>query len=158
MEGFGPLSEMTRDMTPKDRAEVDAIKAEMQREENRRAARGAATPGARGPESAKAITAAANRPDITGRDGGRRGKLKPQPDGRYRLDLIGAAVVLLAEIGAPFRSLRGEMRAQRDETRDMRNRTDAQGEDLREQMGQLRERMEGLLEGLREAITGKRVA
>lgn len=35
MEGFGPLSESTQDMTPEDRAEVDRIKAEMQREEDR---------------------------------------------------------------------------------------------------------------------------
>ena len=97
--------------------------------------------------------------------------------------VIGAAVVLLAAIGASFRSLRVEMRTQRDETRDLRKRLDAQGEQLREridaqgeqlreridaqgkelgeQIGQLRERMahlEGLLEGLREAITGKRAA
>ena len=53
-------------------------------------------------------------------------------------------------IGASFRSLRDEMRGQG-------KRIDALGE----QMGVLRERMarlEGLLEGLREAITGKRVA
>ena len=40
-------------------------------------------------------------------------------------------------------------------------RIDAQGKETTEQLGQLRERMaklEGLLEGLREAITGKRVA
>ena len=73
--------------------------------------------------------------------------------------------MLLAAIGASFLSLRSEMRAQRDEmraqSRDLRERIDAQGHDLREQIGQLRERMahlEGLLEGLREAITGKRVA
>ena len=52
--------------------------------------------------------------------------------------------------------------------KDLHARIEAQGEDLRkriaaqgEQMGLLRERMahlEGLLEGLREAITGKRVA
>ncbi|MXY79185.1 MAG: hypothetical protein F4Y94_05765 [Chloroflexi bacterium] len=69
--------------------------------------------------------------------------------------------MLLAAIGASFRSLRIEMRAQRDETRDLRERIDAQGKKLGEQIGQLRERMahlEGLLEGLREAITGKRVA
>jgi len=44
---------------------------------------------------------------------------------------------------------------------EVNERIDAQGHDLREQIGQLRERMahlEGLLEGLREAITGKRVA
>ncbi len=35
MEGFGPLSELTQDMTPEERAEVDRIKAEMQREEDR---------------------------------------------------------------------------------------------------------------------------
>ncbi len=38
MEGFGPLSELTQDMTPEDRAEIDRIKAEMQREEDRLAA------------------------------------------------------------------------------------------------------------------------
>lgn len=50
----------------------------------------------------------------------------------------------------------------------LRKQIEAQGEDIRkridahgEQLGLLRERMahlEGLLEGLREAITGKRVA
>ncbi len=68
--------------------------------------------------------------------------------------VIGAAVAILVAIGASFRSLRDEMRAQ---GKDLRERIDAQGE----QMGMLRERMahlEGLLEGLREAITGKRVA
>ena len=90
--------------------------------------------------------------------------------------VVGAAAGLLAAIGAAFLSLRSGMRAQRDEmraqSRDLRERIDAQGEQLREridaqgkelgeQIGQLRERMahlEGLLEGLREAITGKRVA
>ena len=62
--------------------------------------------------------------------------------------VAGAAVALLAAIGASFRSLRGKMRH-------LHARIDAQGEDLRrrldahgEQMGQLRERMahlEGLL-------------
>ena len=68
--------------------------------------------------------------------------------------VVGAAVAILVAIGASFRSLRDEMRAQ---GKDLRERIDAQGE----QMGLLRERMahlEGLLEGLREAITGKRVA
>ena len=44
---------------------------------------------------------------------------------------------------------------------DVRNRVDAQGKEMGEQIGQLRERMahlEGLLKGLREAITGKRMA
>ncbi len=89
---------------------------------------------------------------------------------------VGAAIAILVAIGASFRSLRDELRAQGRELHaridyqgeDLRGRLDAQGEDLRkrldaqgEQMGQLRERMahlEGLLEGLREAITGKRVA
>ena len=68
--------------------------------------------------------------------------------------VVGAAIATLAAIGVSFRSLRDEMRAQ---GKDLRERIDAQGE----QMGLLRERMahlEGLLEGLREAITGKRVA
>ena len=65
---------------------------------------------------------------------------------------IGAAIAILVAIGASFRSLRAEMRAQ---GRDLRERVDAQGQ----QMGLLRERMahlEGLLEGLREAITANR--
>ena len=79
--------------------------------------------------------------------------------------VVGAAVAILVAIGASFRSLRDELRAQ---GRELHARIDAQGEDLckrldaqGEQMGLLRERMahlEGLLEGLREAITGKRVA
>ncbi len=90
--------------------------------------------------------------------------------------VVAAAIVLLAAIGASFRSLRGELRAQGrridaqgEELRrridvqgeNLRDRIDAQGKALGEQMTQLRERMahlEGLLEGLREAITGKRVA
>ena len=40
MEGFGPLSELTQDMTPEDRADVDRIKAEMQLEEARLMAAG----------------------------------------------------------------------------------------------------------------------
>ena len=75
--------------------------------------------------------------------------------------VVAATLVILAAIATSFRSLRVEMRAQRDETRDLRNCIDAQGKELGEQIGQLRERMahlEGLLEGLREAITGKRVA
>ena len=38
MRGFGPLSELTRDMSPADRAEVERIKAEMRREGDRLAA------------------------------------------------------------------------------------------------------------------------
>lgn len=79
MRGFGPLSELTRGMSPADRAEVERIKADMRREGERLAAAGqvapgAATPGAREREAARpAVTAAANRPGITDRDGGRRG-------------------------------------------------------------------------------------
>lgn len=68
--------------------------------------------------------------------------------------VVGAAIAILVAIGASFRSLRDEMRAQ---GKDLRERIDAQGREI----SQLRERMahlEGLLEGLREAITGKRVA
>lgn len=57
---FGPLSELTKDFTPERRAEIDAIKAEMQREEDRRAATGSATPGPRERESAR--SAATSRP------------------------------------------------------------------------------------------------
>ena len=85
--------------------------------------------------------------------------------------VVGAAVAILVAIGASFRGLRDEMRAQVKDLRaqgdGLRQRIDAQGDDLRqridaqsEQMGLLRERMahlEGLLDGLREAIT-KRVA
>ena len=60
--------------------------------------------------------------------------------------VVGAAITILIAIGASFRSLRDEMRAQG-------KRIGALGE----QMGVLRERM-AHLEGLREAITGKRVA
>ncbi len=90
--------------------------------------------------------------------------------------VVGAAIAILVAIGASFRSLRDELRAQGRELHaridaqgeNLGKRLDSQGEDLRkrldahgEQMGLLRERMahlEGLLEGLREAITGKRVA
>lgn len=79
MRGFGPLSELTRDMSAADRAEVERIKADMRREGERLAAAGevgsgAATPGAREPEAARpAVAAAANRPGIADRDGGRCG-------------------------------------------------------------------------------------
>ena len=82
--------------------------------------------------------------------------------------VIGAAIAILAAIATAFPGLRANYR-------ELGRRIDAQGEDLRrqgrelgeqvgqlrEQIGQLRERMAhlgGLLEGLREAITGKRVA
>ena len=68
--------------------------------------------------------------------------------------VVGTASAILVAVGTSFRSLRDEMRAQ---GKDLRERIDAQGREI----GQLRERMahlDGLLEGLREAITGKRVA
>ena len=94
--------------------------------------------------------------------------------------VVGATVAILVAIGTSFRSLREEMRAQYNELRgridaqgkemgeridaqgkETGERIDAQGKETGEQISQLRERMahlEGLLEGLREAITGKRVA
>lgn len=75
MEGFGPFDELTKDFTPERWARIEAMVAEMDEEDRQRAAGpGAATPGAREPEAARpAVTAAANRPGITDRDGGRRG-------------------------------------------------------------------------------------
>ena len=67
---------------------------------------------------------------------------------------VGAAVAVLAAIGASFRSLRADLRTQGE---DLRKRLDAQSD----QIAGLRERMahlEGLLEGLLEAITGRQVA
>ncbi len=61
--------------------------------------------------------------------------------------VIGTGVTILIAMGASSQKLR--------------HRIDAQGKETSEQIAQLRERMaklEGLLEGLREAITGKRVA
>ena len=71
------------------------------------------------------------------------------------------AAVLLGVWGIVARyddRVRNRMDALRDR---IDARIDAQGKETTEQLGQLRERMaklEGLLEGLREAITGKRVA
>ena len=83
MRGFGPLSELTRDMSAADRAEVERIKADMRREGERLAAAGqveprsgpqAGDPGPATPEAARsAVAAAANRPGIADGDGGRRG-------------------------------------------------------------------------------------
>ena len=97
--------------------------------------------------------------------------------------VIGATITILIALGTSFYRLRTEIHTQSKELhkridridtksdnlreridaqgQDLRERIDAQGQDLREHLGQLRERMahlEGLLEGLREAITGKRVA
>ncbi len=64
--------------------------------------------------------------------------------------VVGAAIAILVAIGASFRRLRDEMRAQ---GKDLRERIVAQGKAI----NQLLERM-AHLEDLREAITGKRVA
>ena len=94
--------------------------------------------------------------------------------------VIGATITILIAIATSFRNLRERIDNQGKDLREcidgqgnslreridgqgnsLRERIDAQGHDLREQLGQLRERMahlQGLLEGLREAITGKRVA
>ena len=64
--------------------------------------------------------------------------------------VIGTGVVILIAIAASNRQLRGEMSGLRDEMNQ-----------VRAEIGRLRERMaklEGLLEGLREAITGRKVA
>ena len=68
--------------------------------------------------------------------------------------VIGTGVVILMAIGAISRQLRGEMNALRDQMTERMN-------DMQAEIGRLRERMakiEGLLEGLREAITGRKVA
>ena len=93
--------------------------------------------------------------------------------------VIGTGVAILAAIGAAFWSMRAETRALQvrvdaqgqslqaridAQGQNLQARIEAQGKDLRErmnaqgkQMNLLRERM-AHLEGLREAITGKRVA
>ena len=75
---------------------------------------------------------------------------------RGRIDAQGKETA--ERIDAQGKELRGRIDAQGKETGE---RIDAQGKETGEQISQLRERMahlEGLLEGLREAITGKRVA
>ena len=69
MRGFGPLSELTRDMSPADRAEVDRIKADMRREGERLAAVGQVEPGS-GPLAGRR---SGKRPSsaVTARPGGR---------------------------------------------------------------------------------------
>ena len=64
--------------------------------------------------------------------------------------VIGTGVVVLIAIAASNRQLRAEMNGLRD-----------QMNGIQADLGRLRERMaklEGLLEGLREAITGRKVA
>ena len=86
--------------------------------------------------------------------------------------VIGATITMLIALGTSFYRLRTEIHTQSKELNkridridtksdDLRDRIDAQSQDLGHQLGQLRERMahlEGLLEGLREAVTGTRVA
>ena len=67
MRGFGPLSELTRDMSPADRAEVERIKAEMRREGERLAAAGEVGPRSGNTGSARAGS----------RKAGRRGRREP---------------------------------------------------------------------------------
>ena len=65
---------------------------------------------------------------------------------------------LREQIDSQGKQLRDRIDSQGEQLRD---RIESQGKETSEQLGQLRERMaklEGLLEGLREAITGRRVA
>ena len=79
--------------------------------------------------------------------------------------VIGTGVVVLIAIATSYRHLcaemkairdefRGEMKAVRDEFRGEMNQVHTEVGGLRERMA----RLEGLLEGLREAITGRKVA
>ena len=78
---------------------------------------------------------------------------------------IGTGVVVLIAIATSHRHLRGEMKAFRDELRaemnEKMNGLHRRMDQLQAEFGGLRERtvrLEGLLEGLREAITGRKVA
>ena len=71
---------------------------------------------------------------------------------------IGTGVVILIAIAASNRQLRSEFRT---ELRQIRSELRTELNQVHAEIGQLRERMaklEGLLEGLREAITGRKVA
>ena len=68
--------------------------------------------------------------------------------------VIGTGVVILIAIAASNRQLRGEINELRDQMTDRMNGMQAEIGRLRERMAKL----EGLLEGLREAITGRKVA
>ncbi|MDE0458997.1 MAG: YbfB/YjiJ family MFS transporter [Chromatiales bacterium] len=82
--------------------------------------------------------------------------------------VIGTGVVILIAIAAISRQLRGEMNALRGEMNGLRGEMNGFRDQMTDRMdgmhaeiGRLRERMaklEGLLEGLREAITGRKVA
>ena len=75
--------------------------------------------------------------------------------------VIGTGVVILIAIATSHRHIRGEMNALRDEFRGEMSGLRGEMNQLHAEFGGLRERMaklEGLLEGLREAITGRKVA
>ena len=75
--------------------------------------------------------------------------------------VIGTGVVILIAIAASNRQLRGEMSALRGEMNALRDQMTDRMNGMHAEIGRLRERMakiEGLLEGLREAITGRKVA
>ena len=81
------------------------------------------------------------------------------------ITIISASIALAGLILNSQNSLRRELQKQREETqrefKSMAEGTQGEFKSLREGIGELRERMahlEGLLEGLREAITGRRVA
>ena len=68
---------------------------------------------------------------------------------------------LRADMRTEFKAARADMQAQREETKTEFKAVRADMQALREEIISLRERvahLEGLLEGLREAITGRRVA
>ena len=75
--------------------------------------------------------------------------------------VIGTGVVILIAIAAISRQLRGEMNVLRGEMNALRDQMTDRMNGMQAEIGRLRERMariEGLLEGLREAITGRKVA
>ena len=75
--------------------------------------------------------------------------------------VIGTGVVILIAIAAISRQLRGEMNVLRGEMNALRDQMTDRMNGMNAEIGRLRERMakiEGLLEGLREAITGRKVA
>ena len=75
--------------------------------------------------------------------------------------VIGTGVVLLIAIAASNRQLRSEMNALRGEMSGFRDQMSDRMNGIHAEIGRLRERMaklEGLLEGLREAISGRKVA
>lgn len=75
--------------------------------------------------------------------------------------VIGTGVLILIAIAAFSRQLRGEISELRGELNGLREQMSDQMSGIHSEIGRLREHMaklEGLLEGLREAITGRKVA